>query len=85
MQCRVSLVRDGEEAMRSYTARGFSPKRRAPTWSSWMELPKRGWPPGANEEIRADDSLKSIPVVVLTASLVQKAVLRPKTFTWTTS
>ena len=40
-----------------------------------MELPKKSGP-GILAEIRADQRLQNIPVVVLTASLVHKAVLQ---------
>ena len=34
--CRVSLVRDGEEAMSFLHREGVFAERRAPTWSFWI-------------------------------------------------
>ena len=36
MQCRVSLVSDGEEAMRFVHREGVFAKAPPPTWSSWI-------------------------------------------------
>jgi CheY-like chemotaxis protein len=76
MLCRVSLVRDGEEAMRFVHREGvFAQAPRPDLILLDLELPKKDGRQVLTE-IRADDSLKSMPVVVLTASLVQKAVLQ---------
>ena len=76
MQCRVSLVCDGEEAMCFIHREGVFAKAPRPDLILLdLELPKKD---GGQvlTEIRADECLKSMPVVVLTASLVQKAVLQ---------
>jgi len=73
--CRVTLVCDGEEASRFlHREKEFA---RAPTPHLIlldMLLPKKG---GCQllAEIRADEQLKAIPVVVLTGSLVHRALL----------
>ena len=72
--CRVTLVLDGEEAMRFLRRDGEF--RRAPRPDLILldiELPKRD---GREvlAEIRGDESLKGIPVVVLTASRTHQAV-----------
>ncbi len=75
VQCRVSLVCDGEEAISFlYHKSEFA---QAPTPDLIlldMQLPKKE---GQHvlAEIRADEELKDIPVVVLTGSLVYRAVL----------
>lgn len=75
VKCRVSLVRDGEEAMTFLRREGVF--RRAPRPDLIlldMQLPKMD---GREvlAEIRADKKLRGIPVVVLTASQVHRAIL----------
>jgi two-component system, chemotaxis family, response regulator Rcp1 len=76
VRCRVTLVRDGAEAM-SFMHREaiFARAPRPDLVLLDMELPKKD---GSQvlAELRADDELKNIPVVVLTGSQVQKAVLQ---------
>jgi len=76
VQCRVSLVRDGEEAMQFLRREGiFARVPRPDLILLDMQLPKLD---GREvlAEVRGDDQLKSVPVVVLTASLVHKAILK---------
>jgi CheY-like chemotaxis protein len=75
VQCRVSLVRDGEEAMRFLRRETlFARVPRPDLILLDIGLPKLN---GREvlAEIRGDYDLKDIPVVVLTGSLVHKAVL----------
>lgn len=72
--CRVTLVLDGEEALRFLRRDGEF--RRAPRPDLILldiELPKRDGREVLTE-IRTDDALKAIPVVVLTASRTHQAV-----------
>lgn len=74
--CRVSLVLDGEEAMRFLRReRVFARVPRPDLILLDMELPKKH---GSHvlAEIRADEELRDILVVVLTASRTHRAVLR---------
>lgn len=76
IKCRVTLVREGEEAMVFLRREGiFSRAPRPDLILLDMQLPKKD---GRQilEEIRVDDQLKDIPVVVLTASEVHKVVLQ---------
>jgi len=76
IKCRVTLVREGEEAMVFLHREGiFSRAPRPDLILLDMQLPKKD---GRQilEEIRVDDRLKDIPVVVLTASEVHKVVLQ---------
>jgi chemotaxis family two-component system response regulator Rcp1 len=74
-QCRVSLVKDGEEAMAFLGRLGIFAKAPRPDLILLdMQLPKKDGRQVLTE-IRADEKLKSIPVVVLTASGVHKAIL----------
>jgi len=76
VRCRVSLVVDGEEAMTFLRRKGiFAQAPRPKMILLDMELPKKD---GRQllAEIRADEELKRIPVVILTASLAHKAVLK---------
>ena len=76
VRCRVSLVRDGEEAMSFLCRQGIFAKAPRPDLILLdMELPKKD---GREvlAEIRANEELKSIPVVVLTGSLVHRAILQ---------
>ena len=75
MRCRISLVPDGDEAMNFLRRQGVLARAPRPDLILLdMELPKKD---GREvlAEIRADEDLKSIPVVVLTASLVHRAIL----------
>ncbi len=76
VHCRVSLVRDGEEAMRFLHQEGIFGRVPHPDLVLLdMELPKKN---GREvlAELRADPELKQIPVVILTASLVHKSILQ---------
>jgi len=76
--CRVNLVRDGEEAMRFLHREGvFARTPRPDLILLDMELPEKH---GSQvlAEIRGDEKLQSILVVVMTASLVHKKVLQAK-------
>jgi chemotaxis family two-component system response regulator Rcp1 len=74
-QCRVSLVKDGEEAMRFLHRLAIFAKAPRPDLILLdMQLPKKDGREVLTE-IRADEELKSVPVVVLTASRVHKAIL----------
>ena len=76
VRCRVTLVCDGEEAMAFLRRQGVFGRAPAPHLILLdMELPRKD---GRQvlEEIRADNELKDIPVIVLTGSLVHKAVLQ---------
>jgi len=73
--CRVSLVRDGEEAMQFLRREAiFAQAPRPDLILLDMGLPKKD---GREvlAEIRANDGLKTVLVVVLTASQVHRAVL----------
>lgn len=75
LECRVSLVVDGEEAMTFLKRAGIFARAPRPDLILLdMQLPKKDGRQVLTE-IRADDELKSIPVVVLTASLVHKTIL----------
>lgn len=75
IKCRATLVRDGEEALRFLRRAGvFAQAPRPDLILLDMQLP------GCDGrevlvEIRSDEQLKNIPVVVLTASMVHRAVL----------
>jgi chemotaxis family two-component system response regulator Rcp1 len=74
--CRVTLVRDGEEAMRFVRREGvFARAPRPDLILLDMELPKKDGRQVLTE-IRREEALKNIPVVVLTASHVHRAVLQ---------
>lgn len=74
VRCRVTLVRDGDEAMRFVRCEGvFSRAPRPDLILLDIELPKKDGHQ-VLAEIRADDTLREIPVVVLTASAVHKVV-----------
>ena len=75
VKCRVTLVCDGEEALNFLQREGiFAQAPRPDLILLDMELPKKDGPQVLTE-IRACEALKNIPVVVLTASLVHRAVL----------
>ena len=74
--CRVSLVRDGEEAMEFIRRAGpFRPRPPPDVILLDLGLPKMG---GREvlAEIRADKELRRIPVVVLTSSLAHWEMLK---------
>lgn len=76
VKCRISLVRDGEEAMAFLRHEGIYASTPRPDLVLLdMFLPKMG---GREvlEEIRGDELLEHIPVVVLTASEVHEEILR---------
>ena len=76
VQCRVSLVRDGEEAMGFLYRRGIFARAPRPDLILLdLGLPKKD---GREvlAEIRADQQLEHIPVVVLTASRTHKEILK---------
>ena len=74
-RCRVSLVCDGEEAIRFLHRAGEFAKAPHPHLILLdMLLPKKEGEQ-VLAEIRADEALKDIPVVVLTGSLVHRAIL----------
>jgi two-component system, chemotaxis family, response regulator Rcp1 len=76
VRCRVHLVCDGEEAIDFLRHKGVFGQAPLPDLILLdMELPKKSGP-GLLADIRADDGLKNIPVIVLTASDVHKAVLQ---------
>lgn len=76
VRCRVSLVRDGEEALSFLRREGVFAQTPEPDVILLdMELPKKD---GRQVlcEIRGDQRLRPIPVLVLTASAVHRAVLQ---------
>jgi chemotaxis family two-component system response regulator Rcp1 len=76
IRCRVSLVCDGEEALRFLRREGvFSQTPEPDVILLDMELPKKD---GRQVlvELRADRRLQSVPVLVLTGSAVHRAVLQ---------
>jgi chemotaxis family two-component system response regulator Rcp1 len=76
VKCRVSLVCDGEEALTFLHHDGvFARAPRPDLILLDMELPKKGGREVLTE-VRGDEQLQSIPVVVLTGSLVHKTVLQ---------
>jgi two-component system response regulator len=76
IRCRVTLVRDGEEALTFLRREGvFSQAPQPDVVLLDMELPKKDGRQVLTE-LRADERLKAIPVLVLTASAVHRAVLQ---------
>jgi two-component system, chemotaxis family, response regulator Rcp1 len=76
IHCRVSLVRDGEEALSFLRREGVFAKTPQPDVILLdMELPKIDGPQVLSE-IRRDERLQSIPVLVMTGSAVHRAVLQ---------
>jgi len=76
VECRVSLVRDGEEAMDFLHQKGVYAKTPRPDLILLdLQLPKKD---GREvlAEVRADEQLQGVPVVVLTASQVHEEVLK---------
>ena len=76
VQCRVSLVCDGEEAISFLYRKGEFAQAPTPNLILLdMQLPKKEGQ-YVLAEIRANEELKDIPVVVLTGSQVQRAILQ---------
>ena len=76
IRCRVSLVRDGEEALSFLRREGVFAQAPEPDVILLdMELPKKDGRQVLTE-IRGDERLQAIPVLVLTASAVHRAVLQ---------
>jgi two-component system, chemotaxis family, response regulator Rcp1 len=76
VECRVSLVRDGEEATDFLQRRGIYAKAPRPDLILLdLHLPKKD---GREvlAEVRADPHLEGMPVVVLTASHVHEEILK---------
>jgi len=76
IRCRISLVRDGEEAIRFLRREGVFAQTPEPDVILLdMELPKKD---GREvlQEIRSDERLQTIPVLVLTASAVHRVILQ---------
>jgi two-component system, chemotaxis family, response regulator Rcp1 len=74
-RCRVSLVRDGEEALAFVRRQGIFAKAPRPDLILLdMQLPKKD---GRQvlAEIQADEHLKCIPVIVLSVSSLYRALL----------
>jgi CheY-like chemotaxis protein len=74
--CRVSLVRDGEEAMQFLHRQGIYARAPRPDLILLdIQLPKKD---GREvlAEIRGDEQFKGLPVVVLTASRVHEQILK---------
>src|SRR5208282_3042876 len=72
VRCRVTLVRDGEEALSFLHRKDVFAQAPTPNLILLdMQLPKKD---GRQvlAEIRAEEELRDIPVVVLTASLVHR-------------
>jgi two-component system, chemotaxis family, response regulator Rcp1 len=75
VRCRVTLVCDGEEAMSFLRRQGIFAKAPRPDLILLdMELPKKD---GREvlAEVRGDELLREIPVIVMTASGVHRAIL----------
>lgn len=76
IKCRVSLVRDGEEAMTFLRCQGIYSRAPRPDLILLdMQLPKMDGREVLGE-IRAEENLQRIPVIVLTASQVHRAILK---------
>jgi two-component system, chemotaxis family, response regulator Rcp1 len=76
IQCRVSLLRDGDEALRFLHRQDVYARAPRPDLILLdLQLPKRS---GRQvlDEIRGEPHLQSIPVVILTASQVHEDILR---------
>ncbi len=74
-QCRVTLVKDGEEALNFLNRLEIFARAPRPDLILLdMQLPKKDGRQVLTE-IRGHDELKNVPVVVLTASAVHKAIL----------
>ena len=76
IHCRVSLVRDGEEALSFLRREGVFAQTPEPDVILLdMELPKKDGRQVLSE-VRADARFQSIPVLVMTGSAVHRAVLQ---------
>jgi two-component system, chemotaxis family, response regulator Rcp1 len=76
VRCRVSVVRDGEEAMKFLHREGVLASAPCPDLILLdIQLPKKDGHQ-VLAEIRADDHLKGIPVFVLTTSLVHQVIFQ---------
>jgi two-component system response regulator len=76
IHCRVSLVRDGEEALRFLRREDIFAQTPEPDVILLdMELPKKDGRQVLSE-LRSDERLQAIPVLVLTASAVHRAILQ---------
>lgn len=76
VRCRVSLVRDGEEAMEFLNRQGrYGRVPRPDLILLDLRLPKKD---GREvlAEVRASEQLRRVPVVVLTASATHREILR---------
>ncbi len=76
VRCRVSLVRDGDEALEFlFHRRMYARAPRPDLILLDLHLPKRS---GREvlEEVKADETLERIPVVVLTTSTIHEEILR---------
>jgi CheY-like chemotaxis protein len=76
LECRITLVRDGQEALDFLHRRGIYARAPRPDLVLLdLYLPKKD---GREvlADIRADEHLRSLPVVVLTASQVHEDILR---------
>ena len=74
--CRVSLVRDGEEAMELVNRRGVYARAPRPDLILLdLHLPKKDGREVLTE-VRAEKSLCQIPVVVLTSSRTHREILK---------
>ncbi len=76
VQCRVTLVCDGEEAISFLYRKGEFAQAPTPDLILLdMQLPKKEGR-YVLAEIRANEELKDIPIVVITGSLVCRAILQ---------
>ncbi len=74
--CRISLVRDGEEAMEFARRQGkYRSAPRPDVVLLDLNLPKKDGREVLTE-LKADDDLQRVPVVVLTASAAHREVLQ---------
>ena len=76
VRCRVSLVRDGDEALEFLHQQHIYARAPRPDLILLdLHLPKRS---GREvlEEVKADPALERIPVVVLTSSTIHEEILR---------
>jgi len=76
VECRISLVRDGEEALEFLHQRGIYARAPRPDLVLLdLYLPKKDGREVLTD-LRAEEHLRSLPVVVLTASQVHEKILR---------
>jgi len=75
VRCRVSYVINGDDALKFLRREGVLARAPRPDLILLdMEMPKKDGR-AVLAELRADEELKAIPVIVLTASQVHRAVL----------